>query len=195
MLVRLFVLTAYRTKSTAKPPCRQDSILVLFKESLVSLEDLKVTKIDRLIFGVLRGLAVNKIRLSKGNPNMNTPSNLKYTKSDEWFDPASGAMGLSDYAQSQLSDIVFVEILVEAGETVDAGTAIASVESVKASAEIYAAAGGKVTAVNKGLSEKPETLNSDPFGAGWMVKVEDGFPADDIMDAAAYEKYCAERTH
>jgi len=195
MLVRLFVLIAHLTKSTAKPPCRQDSILVLFKGTLASLGDLKVTKIDRLISGALRGLAVNKILLSKGNQKMNTPSNLKYTKSDEWFDPASGAMGLSDYAQSQLSDIVFVEILVEAGETVDAGTAIASVESVKASAEIYAAAGGKVTAVNKGLSEKPETLNSDPFGAGWMVKVEDGFPADDIMDAAAYEKYCAERTH
>ena len=126
---------------------------------------------------------------------MNTPSNLKYTKSDEWFDPASGAMGLSDYAQAQLSDIVFVEILVDTGETVDAGTAIASVESVKASAEIYAAAGGKVTAVNKGLSEKPETLNSNPFGAGWMIKVEDGSAADDIMDAAAYEKYCAGRTH
>ena len=126
---------------------------------------------------------------------MKTPSNLKYTKSDEWFDPTSGAMGLSDYAQSQLSDIVFVEILVEAGETVDAGTAIASVESVKASAEIYASAGGKVTAVNKGLAEKPETLNSDPFGAGWMVKVEDGSAADDIMDAAAYEAYCAGRTH
>ncbi len=109
---------------------------------------------------------------------MNTPTNLKYTKSDEWFDPASGAMGLSDYAQSQLSDIVFVEILVDAGETVEAGTAIASVESVKASAEIYAAAGGKVMAVNKGLSEKPETLNSDPFGAGWMVKVEGGAAAD-----------------
>ncbi len=83
-------------------------------------------------------------------------------------------MGLSDYAQSQLSDIVFVEILVDAGDTVEVGTAIASVESVKASAEIYASAGGKVTAVNKALSEKPETLNSDPFGAGWMVKVEGG---------------------
>ena len=82
---------------------------------------------------------------------MNTPANLKYTKSDEWFDPATGAMGLSDYAQSQLSDIVFVEILVEPGETVEVGTAIASVESVKASAEIYAAASGKVTAVNKAL--------------------------------------------
>lgn len=125
---------------------------------------------------------------------MNIPSNLKYTKSDEWFDPGTGAMGLSDYAQSQLSDIVFLEILVDAGDTVEAGTAIASVESVKASAEIYAAAGGKVTDVNKALSEKPETLNSDPYSQGWMVKVENG-AAGDVMDAAAYEKYCAERAH
>jgi glycine cleavage system H protein len=125
---------------------------------------------------------------------MNTPASLKYTKSDEWFDPANGGMGITDYAQSQLSDIVFVEILVEAGETVEPGKAIASVESVKASAEIYASAAGKVTAVNKGLSDKPETLNSDPFGEGWMVKVEGG-SAGDAMDAAAYEKYCEGRAH
>jgi len=125
---------------------------------------------------------------------MNTPANLKYTKTDEWFDPASGAMGLSDYAQSQLSDIVFVEILVEVGDTVKADKAIASVESVKASAETFAAASGKVIAVNKALSDKPETLNSDPYGEGWMIKVEGG-NAGDAMDAAAYEKYCAERTH
>ena len=125
---------------------------------------------------------------------MNAPSNLKYTKSDEWFDPSSGAMGLSDYAQSQLSDIVFVEILVDAGDTVEVGSPIASVESVKASAEIYASATGKVVAVNKALSEKPEILNSDPYGAGWMVKVENG-DAGDAMDSAAYEKYCADRTH
>ena len=125
---------------------------------------------------------------------MNIPSNLKYTKSDEWFDPATGAMGLTDYAQSQLSDIVFLEILVDDGDTLEAGTAIASVESVKASAETYAAATGKVTAVNKALSDKPETLNKDPYGEGWMVKVEDG-QTGDVMDAAAYEKYCAERAH
>jgi len=125
---------------------------------------------------------------------MNTPANLKYTKSDEWFDPATGAMGLTDYAQSQLSDIVFVEILVDEGEPVEAGKPIASVESVKASAEIYASAGGKVTAVNKGLSDKPETLNSDPFGEGWMVKVEGGSEGE-VMDSAAYEKYCEERAN
>jgi len=125
---------------------------------------------------------------------MNVPSNLKYTKSDEWFDPSSGAMGITDYAQGQLSDIVFVELLVEEGEEVAVGKAIASVESVKASAEIYASATGKVSAVNKGLADKPETLNSDPFGEGWMVKIAGG-NAGDAMDSAAYEKYCEERAH
>ena len=125
---------------------------------------------------------------------MNTPANLKYTKSDEWFDPATGAMGITDYAQSQLSDIVFVELLVDEGDTIEAGKPIASVESVKASAEIYASASGKVSAVNKGLSDKPETLNSDAFGDAWMIKVEGG-SAGDVMDAAAYEKYCEERAH
>jgi glycine cleavage system H protein len=125
---------------------------------------------------------------------MNAPASLKYTKSDEWFNPETGAMGVSDYAQSQLSDIVFVEILVDEGDAIEAGKAIASVESVKASAEIYAAAGGTVSAVNKDLANKPETLNSDPYGEGWMVKVEGG-AAGETMDSAAYEKYCDERTH
>ena len=125
---------------------------------------------------------------------MNAPTNLKYTKSDEWFDPDSGKAGLSDYAQSQLSDIVFVEMLVDEGDTVEAGKPIASVESVKASAEIYSPASGTVSAVNKDLSNKPETLNSDPYGGAWMIQLEGGSPSD-AMDAAAYEKYCEERTH
>jgi glycine cleavage system H protein len=125
---------------------------------------------------------------------MNIPANLKYTKSDEWFDPATGAMGLTDYAQDQLSDIVFVELLVEPGDETQPGKAIASVESVKASAETYASAAGKVVEVNSGLSDKPETLNKDPYGEGWMVKLEGG-SADDLMDSAAYTKYCEERAH
>jgi glycine cleavage system H protein len=125
---------------------------------------------------------------------MNTPANLKYTKSDEWFDPATGKMGLTDYAQGQLSDIVFVEILVEASDAVEPGSAIASVESVKASAEIYASASGKIAEVNEALADTPEVLNSDPYGAGWMVQVKGSEPGD-LMDAAAYESYCAEREH
>ena len=125
---------------------------------------------------------------------MNTPANLKYTKSDEWFDAATGKTGITDYAQNQLSDIVFVEILVDEGDTIEPGKAIASVESVKASAEIYSPASGKVAAVNKGLADKPETLNSDPFGEAWMIQLE-GATAGDVMDAASYEKYCEERSH
>jgi glycine cleavage system H protein len=122
---------------------------------------------------------------------MNIPANLKFTKTDEWYDPATGAMGLSDYAQSQLSDIVFVEILVGVDEMLTAGKAIASVESVKAAAESYAATNGKVVAVNEELSSNPEVLNSDPYGKGWMLKVE-GADASGLMDAEAYTKYCEE---
>ena len=125
---------------------------------------------------------------------MNIPSNLKYTKTDEWFDPATGKIGLTDYAQSQLSDIVFVEITVNANETVEMGKQIASVESVKAAAESYAPVSGKVAAANDELSKNPEILNKDPYGAGWMVKVEGG-DASGLMDAATYTKYCEERVH
>ena len=125
---------------------------------------------------------------------MNTPANLKYTKSDEWFDAESGKVGITDYAQSQLSDIVFVEILVEEGDTVEAGKPIASVESVKASAEIYAPVSGKIAAVNKDLPNKPETINSDPYGEAWMIQLE-GASAGEFLDSAAYEKYSEERSH
>lgn len=125
---------------------------------------------------------------------MNIPSHLKYTKSDEWFDPATGKVGLTDYAQSQLSDVVFVEITVGVGDTVEAGKPIASVESVKAAAESYAPVSGKVVAVNEEVVSSPEILNSDPYGAGWLIQIEGGDPAG-LMDAADYEKYCAERAH
>ena len=125
---------------------------------------------------------------------MNTPANLKYTKSDEWFDPQSGKAGLTDFAQSQLSDIVFVEILVSSGESVTAGTPIASVESVKAAAEIFSPVAGKVVAINTELASASDTLNSDPFGAGWMIQVE-GADVAGMLDAAAYEADCSARAH
>ncbi|MBT3314488.1 MAG: glycine cleavage system protein GcvH [Anaerolineae bacterium] len=124
---------------------------------------------------------------------MNIPSNLKYTKSDEWVDLESGKMGLTDYAQDQLSDIVFVEALVDADDDIAVGDGISEVESVKASAEVYAPAGGKVVAINEDLGDAPEVINSDPYGAGWLVQVEVSSQSDELMDAAAYEKYCADR--
>ena len=125
---------------------------------------------------------------------MNIPSNLKYTKTDEWFDPATGAMGLTDYAQGQLSDIVFFEIVSSVGEQTILGKPIASVESVKAAAETYASASGTVVAINEELSGNPEILNTDPYGKGWMVKV-DGGEGKGLMDSGAYTKYCEERAH
>ena len=125
---------------------------------------------------------------------MNIPANLKYSKSDEWYDPASGKIGLTDYAQSQLSDIVFVEVLVSAGDALETGKALASVESVKAAAETYAPVKGKVVAVNEALSGTPEVLNSDPYGAGWMVQVAEA-DASGMLDAESYSHYCQEREH
>ena len=124
----------------------------------------------------------------------NVPPHLKYTESDEWFDPASGRAGVTDYAQSQLSDIVFVELVVAAGDALEKGSAIASVESVKAAAEVYSPASGKVVAVNESLAASPEVLNTDPYGAGWMIHLE-GADGAALMDSAAYEKHCAEREH
>jgi glycine cleavage system H protein len=125
---------------------------------------------------------------------MNIPANLKYTKTDEWFDPSTGKAGLTDYAQSQLSDIVFVEIVVAVGDAVKSGKPIASVESVKAAAESYAPVTAKVAAINEGLADNPEVLNSDPYGKGWMIEIE-GADTSGLMDAGAYTKYCEERSH
>jgi glycine cleavage system H protein len=130
---------------------------------------------------------------------MNIPGNLKYTKNDEWIkvDGDIGTMGITDYAQDQLSDIVYVEITVSEGDEVGKGDACAAVESVKAAADVYLPASGKIVAVNDGLADTPETVNSDPYGAAWMVKVELNDPAelDDLLDAASYEAYCQERAH
>ncbi len=124
---------------------------------------------------------------------MNIPSNLKYTKSDEWVDLETGKMGLTDYAQDQLSDIVFVEALVDVDDAVEIGSEVSSVESVKASAEVYTPVSGTVVAINEGLEDAPETINSDPYGGGWLVQIEISGQSDELMDAAAYEKHCADR--
>jgi glycine cleavage system H protein len=120
-----------------------------------------------------------------------TLSQLKYAKSDEWFDAATGQVGISDYAQGQLSDIVFLEISVGVGDTVEAGSAIASVESVKAASDVLAPISGKVVAVNEALTSNPENINSDPYGS-WFIQLEGGAVVD-LLGAAAYESYCAAR--
>ncbi len=128
---------------------------------------------------------------------MNIPADLKYTKNDEWVrvEGNIGTIGITDYAQGQLSDVVFVEILVGEGDAVSQGDSCATVESVKAASEVYMPVSGTVSAIHEELADEPEVVNSDPYGAAWMVKVELSDPSelDGLMDAAAYEAYCAER--
>ena len=111
---------------------------------------------------------------------MNIPRDLRYTKTDEWIRVEGGqaTMGISDYAQSQLSDIVYVEVLPKAGDVLVKGKPVASVESVKAASEVYLPAGGSVIKVNAALSATPELVNKDPYGEGWMVKITLADPAE-----------------
>lgn len=129
---------------------------------------------------------------------MNFPNDLRYTKSDEWVRLEGGVAtaGISDYAQEQLSDIVYVE-LPAVGKTLKKGDAMGTVESVKASAEVYMPIGGTITEVNTSLADTPEAVNQDPYGKAWMVKFTPSDPNEinDLMDAATYQKYCEERAH
>ncbi len=130
---------------------------------------------------------------------MEAPKDLKYTDNDEWVrvEGNVGAVGITDFAQDQLSDIVYVEIVVSEGDEISKGDTCATIESVKAAADVYSPVSGKVVAVNEALPDAPETVNSDAFGAAWMVKIELSDPGelDSLMDAAAYEKHLASKDH
>ncbi len=124
---------------------------------------------------------------------MNTPTNLKYSKDHEWVkvDGNIAVIGITDFAQSQLGDIVFVDIQTE-GEELEAGEVFGAIEAVKTVADGLMPVSGKVIEVNAELEGAPESVNTDPYGAGWMIKVEMSNPAelDDLLDAAAYEAEC-----
>ncbi len=124
------------------------------------------------------------------------PVDLKYNETDEWFavDGDVVTMGITDYAQDQLNDIVYVEFK-EAGDNIDAGESYGEVESVKAASEMYSAIGGEITEVNSALEDSPEIVNADPFGAGWMVRIRssDLSGLEPLMDATAYDAYCDSR--
>lgn len=124
------------------------------------------------------------------------PADYHYTKDHEWIkvDGGVGTIGITDYAQNELGDVVFVE-LPKAGAKVSAGASFGTVESVKAVSEIFSPVSGEVTETNSLLADSPEKINSDPHGAAWLVKVKLGNPkeVDSLMDAAAYQKYIAEK--
>lgn len=122
---------------------------------------------------------------------MNVPQNLKYTQDHEWIrvEGEFGFVGVTDYAQSNLGDIVFVEIET-VGDNLGKGEAFGNIEAVKAVEELYMPVSGEVVEVNPALEASPEVVNKDPYGEGWMVKIRLTELADlnELLDAAAYEK-------
>ena len=121
---------------------------------------------------------------------MNFPSNLRYTKDHEWIslDGNVATIGITDYAQRELGDIVYVEVDT-IGKPLEAGAVFGTVEAVKTVSDLFLPVGGTVTELNPALSGAPESVNNDPYGEGWMVKMTVNNPADveALMDAAAYE--------
>ena len=122
---------------------------------------------------------------------MKIPTDLKYTKNDEWIrvEGNLGVVGITDFAQEQLSDIVYVEIVVAQDDAVKQGDACATIESVKAAADVYLPVSGTIVEVNEELPSKPEVVNTDPFGEAWMIKIEISEPAelDALLTASQYE--------
>ncbi len=130
---------------------------------------------------------------------MNIPEDLKYASTDEWVQVNGnvGTLGVSDFAQDQLSDVVFVEMTVSVGDTVKKNDVIATVELVKAAADVLSPVSGTVTEVNEDLPQSPELVNSDPYGQAWLVKVKlsNSSELDQLMDAGAYQNYNETRSH
>jgi len=128
---------------------------------------------------------------------MKTPENLKYAKTDEWvkLEGNMATIGISDYAQDQLSDIVFIEFNKDKGESVKKNDILATIESVKAAGDVNSPVSGKVLEINENLVDHPEFLNEDPYEKAWMIKIEvnDTTEIDQLLSAADYEKFCAER--
>ena len=124
---------------------------------------------------------------------MSYPTDIKYTKTHEWFRIESShvVVGVSWFAQDSMGDVVHVE-LPQVGDAVNSGDAACEIESVKAVSDVYSPVSGEVIEINDGLEDSPETVNSDPYSAGWLFKVEvrEGIDPDDFLDADAYKKHC-----
>ncbi len=128
--------------------------------------------------------------------SFNTPLDLRYAESHEWVrvEGDEVVVGITDYAQDALGDIVYVE-LPAVGATFNAGDVFGVIESVKASSDLYAPVSGEVTAVNTDLEDDQAPINSDPYGAGWILRMKSSGEESALLDAAAYEKHVAEQQH
>jgi glycine cleavage system H protein len=125
-----------------------------------------------------------------------TPKDLQYTKTHEWIkiEGEEATVGISDYAQDALGDVVYVE-LPEVGASYEAGAAFGAVESVKAASDLYMPVAGEIIEVNEPLTQQPELLNSDSYGSGWLIKIKVAPGVGALMSADAYTKYVDEIKH
>jgi len=125
------------------------------------------------------------------------PKELKYQKTDEWvkIEGDTATVGVSDYAQDALSDVVYVELMVEVGDKVKQGDTLATVESVKAAADVNIPVNGEVVELNTALSDSPELINESPYEEAWIAKIKLAPEAglENLLDAETYEEYCQER--
>jgi glycine cleavage system H protein len=124
------------------------------------------------------------------------PADLQYTKTHEWIriEGSQATVGISDYAQDALGDVVYLE-LPDVGASYEAGAPFGAVESVKAASDLYIPVAGEVIEVNEPLINQPELLNSDPYGAGWLIKIKVAQGVGALMSAEAYQKYVDEIKH
>ena len=127
-----------------------------------------------------------------------TPEDSKYAKSHEYVhvEGGVGTVGITDYAQKELGDVVFVE-LPQVGSQLEAGDELGSIESVKAVSELFAPVSGEVVEINEALADKPELVNTDPYGDGWMIRIRlsDTSELEDLMNAEEYEEYIETEAH
>jgi glycine cleavage system H protein len=124
------------------------------------------------------------------------PSDLKYSKEHEWvrLEGDTAVVGVTDFAQEQLGDVVFLEIQIGEGDALSSGDTFGEIESVKSVSELYSPLTGEVVSVNDALTEESETVNSDPYGDGWMIKVrmDDPSEVDGLLSAEEYEAFISE---
>ncbi len=123
---------------------------------------------------------------------MNIPGNLKYTKDHEWLkvDGNIGTIGITDYAQGELGDVVYIDINPDISE-ITSNESFGTIEAVKTVSDLYAPVSGKVLELNKKLNDEPQQVNTDPYGEGWIIKIEiaDASQVNDLLDAAGYQAH------
>ena len=136
-------------------------------------------------------LLIRYFKRSKNKSDMNIPEGLKYTKEHEWVKEENGMclVGITDYAQGELGDIIYLDVTAELGAEVKQGEVVGSIEAIKTVSEVFSPVSGKIVEVNTAINDNPSVVNTDPYGGGWMLKIEPTAAGEfsSLMDSASYK--------